>query len=1205
MIERQKILIVDDREENLYALEKILRETGADVFKANSGDEALAATLHNDFALAILDVHMPGMSGFELADHLRSDEKTLSLPIIFLTATFIDEETVFKGYEAGAVDYIIKPYNPVVLNGKVEAFLELARHRRQLEDMVGERTRRLQQVNQILLKVRNINQLIVHEEDERRLIREACRLLVDARGFHGAWMAVVDASGNVLDIAHDGFSQDLTFFTDCLRAGALPPCCKEARHRGVAVVRNEKATCAECALKSEVGGIGAMIAAMEHEGVIRGFIGLAVAPAMIDEEELSLFQEVAGDIAYALHNVQVRKERQAASEALRRAHDEINERHKELKCLYTISHVADRRDINLEEILQVTVDSIPAGWQYTEATCAKIALDGEEFRTENFGEIASKQSADIVVGDRIVGSVEVGYLEGMPEMDEGPFLREERNLIDAIAAAVGRTVERTEAEKALRESETRYRLLADNTLDVIWQMGLDLRFTYVNPAVTMLTGYTVDEWIGTRLPDHCDEENFAKMAQVVSEEMAKGPEGSGTIFEAVMLKKNKEPIHLEIHGKVLFRDDGRPVALQGVTRDITDRKKAAAALRESEQRYRAVFNIASIGIDLVDRQGRFVEVNRALSEFLGYTREELRRLTISEVTHPDDVSRSVELHEAVVRGETSAYRLEKRYVRKDGTIRWGDTAVSAILDAAGNYRATVGVIQDITEQKKSEEARLLLEAAVEQTGETIEITDSQGAIVYVNPSFERTTGFSRGEALGNKPCMLKSGRHDDKFYGNLWRTITNGDVWRGHFINRKKDGSLFEEEATVSPVKDRSGNIVNYVAVKRDVTNEISLQKQLFQAQKMESIGTLAGGIAHDFNNLLTVMQGYSEIMLADKTEGDPGYVDLSTINQAAKRGADLVRRILTFSRQVESSFRPVSLNEEVRHAEKLLLRTIPKMIGIELRLAEDLSVINADAGQIEQSILNLAINARDAMPDGGRLVLETKTLTLDADYCRRHLDASPGEYVLLAVSDTGQGMDEETAERVFEPFFTTKKLGEGTGLGLAMVFGIVKVHGGHVTCESKLGVGTTFKLYFPVAVETGANGHVNESRQMPALGTETILVVDDEDGIRELGKRILTHSGYTVLAARNGKEALEIYGKEASAIDLVVLDLIMPEMGGAQCLERLLEINPEVKVLVASGFAVQSPTKDLLEHRAKGFVKKPFQMKDLLGAVRRILDGT
>jgi PAS domain S-box-containing protein len=942
MPERQKILIVDDREENLFALEKTLRETEAEIIKATSGDEALAAALHHDFALAILDVLMPGMSGFELANHLRRDEKTQALPIIFLTASFADEEHAFKGYEAGAVDYIIKPFNPVILNGKARAFLELARYRKQLEDMVQERTAGLRNVNQILRKVRHVNQLIVREQDEKRLIREACKLLVEARGFVGAWIAVVDGSENLVDIAQDGFGDSFSLFTESLRSGALPPCCKEAQQqRGVIVTHNLEENCGDCPLRLCYGGNHAMITILEHEGAIRGFLGLAVPAAMaVDKEEQSLFQEVAGDIAYALHNIELRKEREVVTQAL----------------------------------------------------------------------------------------------------------------------------------------------------------------------------------------------------------------------------------------------------------------------KESEERHRAIFDNASVGIDLVNRQGRFLEVNNTLSKFLGYTPGELEHLTMFDVTHPEDASRSKEMHETLVQGETGSYRFEKRYVRKDGSVFWADTAVSAIRGADGQYRATVGVIRDISQRKKSQEARTRLAAAVEQAAESVEITDPQGTIVYVNPAFARTTGYSLEEALGNNPRILKSGNHDEKFYKRMWKTLTDGKPWTGHFINKKKDGTLFEEDVSISPVKDDSGKLVNYVAVKRDVTKEVSLQKQLLQAQKMEAIGTLTGGIAHDFNNLLQVTLGYSELLLTEKSEKDRDYADLQKICQASRSGAELVRSLLTFSRKVEPLPVPINLNNQVQHTEKLLRRTIPRMINIRLELSEDLARTNADPGQIEQVIMNLSVNARDAMGEDGTLTIRTENVTLDEEYCQLNVEAQPGDYVLLSVADTGSGMDPETLTHIFEPFYTTKELGKGTGLGLAIVYGIVKQHGGHITCYSEVGKGTTFRVCLP-AIESQVEPEVDKTAVMPAFGTETLLLVDDEDPLRVLGERILTKSGYTVLIAANGEEALALYNEKKEQISLVILDLVMPTMGGKDCLHELLKIDPAVKVLIASGYAGEETTKECVRLGAKGFVSKPFKMKELLQQVRKVLD--
>jgi signal transduction histidine kinase/CheY-like chemotaxis protein len=441
--------------------------------------------------------------------------------------------------------------------------------------------------------------------------------------------------------------------------------------------------------------------------------------------------------------------------------------------------------------------------------------------------------------------------------------------------------------------------------------------------------------------------------------------------------------------------------------------------------------------------------------------------------------------------------------------------------------------------------------------------------------------------------------------------IRSGQTLDGVEVRRqKRDGTPIDYSIYASPLHDAEGRISGNIAVLVDITERKraeaereKLQAQLFQAQKMESIGTLAGGIAHDFNNLLTVILGYSDLLLIRKDERDPAYADVAKINLAARNGADLVKRILTFSRKSEISPRPVNLNHEIEQAKKLLTRTIPKMIEIKLKLSDKLATVNADPTQMEQVLMNLAVNARDAMPDGGELTIETENATLDKEYCGMHLGVKPGDYVLMSVSDTGHGIGKETLNHIFEPFFTTKGIGQGTGLGLAVVFGIVEQHGGHITCYSELGQGTTFRIYLPVIQnETKAETPTD----MPVLprGTETILLVDDEEMITDVGKRILERSGYSVLTAADGKKALKLYRKEREKISLVILDLLMPEMGGNECLQALRKIDPQVKVLVASGFAAEGRTKDAIETGAKGSVRKPYDMRQFLQAVREVLDA-
>ena len=386
---------------------------------------------------------------------------------------------------------------------------------------------------------------------------------------------------------------------------------------------------------------------------------------------------------------------------------------------------------------------------------------------------------------------------------------------------------------------------------------------------------------------------------------------------------------------------------------------------------------------------------------------------------------------------------------------------------------------------------------------------------------------------------------------------------------------------------------------------EVSLKsqtEQLIHAQKMEAVGTLAGGIAHDFNNILLVITGYCELLLMSLRTTDQHYASVQVIQKAAFRAADLVKQMLTFSRASETNPAPMKLNLQIEDEVSLLDRTIPKTIEIRMDLDPELKMINADSTQIDQIVLNLAINARDAMPEGGALTLRARNVTLDEDYCSRNLEVSPGEYVELSVSDTGTGMEKSIQERIFEPFFTTKDPGSGTGLGLSMVFGIVKAHGGHITCHSQPGAGTTFSVYFPVAeeVQEAKDGLIKKPDH---TGNETILIVDDEEMIRKFAGEMLEIIGYTVITAENGLKALEIYSQQAETIDLVILDLNMPIMNGIECLEAMAAVNPGLKALIATGYWVDSETKERLAKHAKGLISKPFKTDEFLRLIRKILD--
>jgi len=384
-----------------------------------------------------------------------------------------------------------------------------------------------------------------------------------------------------------------------------------------------------------------------------------------------------------------------------------------------------------------------------------------------------------------------------------------------------------------------------------------------------------------------------------------------------------------------------------------------------------------------------------------------------------------------------------------------------------------------------------------------------------------------------------------------------------------------------------------------------NLRSQLLQSQKMETMGTLATGIAHDFNNMLTVILGYSSFLLADKNEKDPGYKELQKIVKTSQDAADLVQKIRIFGRKAEMNLVPLDLNHQVDEVTKLLSSTLPKMIDIEIHLTKDPVIIKADPSQITQMVMNLAVNANEAMPQGGRLSIQTENIILDDDYCRVHLGAKPGPHVMLTVSDTGRGIDKGLMERIFDPFYSTKTRDyrKGTGLGLSVVQGIVQQHGGNITVESEVGKGTIFRMYFPALEVEIVPEYVEKKIPYPAGGTETILLVEDMDLVRELGVTILEKFGYTVLSASDGQEALDVYEKEQGNISLVILDIIMPRMDGKQCLEQLLRINPDVKVIISSGVGQYDLINEVVELGAKGVVNKPYGMRQLLAIVREALD--
>jgi PAS domain S-box-containing protein len=534
---------------------------------------------------------------------------------------------------------------------------------------------------------------------------------------------------------------------------------------------------------------------------------------------------------------------------------------------------------------------------------------------------------------------------------------------------------------------------------------------------------------------------------------------------------------------------------------------------------------------------------------------------------------------------------EREYLRKYSEV------------VAGKLEEKVRELEDtLARRRKMEEELLKLSQAVEQSPVSIVIADLDGNIEFVNPKFCQITGYSAEEVIGKNPRILKSGETSVEDYQRLWAAITSGRVWHGEFHNKRKNGELFWESATISPVKNRDGATTHYMAIKEDITERKGLEEQLLHAQKMEAVGTLAGGIAHDFNNILTAIMGYSSILKLKMQTGDPLLGKVNQIHSAAERAAGLTRSILSFSRKQHMETRIVDLNAVVNGIRNMLIRLIREDIELRILLSERELPVMADPCQIEQVLVNLTTNASDAMENGGTITITTELADLDEGPEAVPGLLRPAKSVLLTFSDSGAGMDEGTRKRIFDPFYTTKEVGRGTGLGLAICYGIIKQHDGQIECISEPGQGTAFKIYLPLVEEVAE--HVEPTAGLaPTGGKETILVAEDDPGTMAITTEILTEFGYKVIPARDGEEAVAIFRNQWREIGLCILDVVMPRMRGSEVFGELRRSNPDVRVLFMSGYGADVSGQDYLIEERNGFISKPLEIHDLLRKVREALD--
>jgi two-component system, cell cycle sensor histidine kinase and response regulator CckA len=790
----------------------------------------------------------------------------------------------------------------------------------------------------------------------------------------------------------------------------------------------------------------------------------------------------------------------------------------------------------------------------------------------------------------------------VPHAEEKVLLKEYSEILihkleEKVVQLEQELVRRRQAEIRLAESETLFRNMFEEHAAAALIIDPDTgRIIDANHAAARFYGWSREQLRQMKIQDIntlTPEETLLEMEKARSDNRTqlefRHRRADGSIRDVEVYSSNSAA-------------RGREV-LYSIVHDITQRKQAQAALRESEALLRLAGRVARLGgwiLNLADN--RIVwsdEVAAILDMPCGCSP------TLGDALNffaPEWKERAEGVVGACAR-EGTAFDEEMQLITAQGRRIWGRAIGEAIRDQSGTITGLQGAFQDITEQKLAEAERERLMVAIEHSGEIIIITDPQGRIEYVNPVFETVTGYSRQEVLGQTPRLLRSGAQDEAFYQQMWQTISSGRTWDGRLVNKRKDGSLYTEAATISPVLNAAGKIVNYVAAKRDITENLRLMEQSQQAQKMEAVGQLAGGVAHDFNNILSVILGYTELALEECEATNPLRASLGEILKAGRRSRDIVRQLLAFARRQTIVPEVLDLNGTVEGMLRMLRCLIGENLALEWLPGARLWPVKMDPGQLDQILANLCINARDAVTNAGTISIETGNVVFDLEYCGQHAGSIPGDFVRLTVSDNGCGMDQATVSRIFEPFFTTKEPGHGTGLGLATVYGIVKQNNGFVNVYSELGSGTTFRIYLPRCADAGGRIPVETEAEIPRGQGETVLLVEDDASILRLASRMLTGLGYTVLTAETPGRAILIAEKQDGKIHLLITDVVMPGTNGRDLAARLREIRPAMKCLFMSGY-----TADVIAHRgvlSEGvqFLQKPFSIRDMATKVRRALN--
>ncbi len=750
--------------------------------------------------------------------------------------------------------------------------------------------------------------------------------------------------------------------------------------------------------------------------------------------------------------------------------------------------------------------------------------------------------------------------------------------------------------KELEESEKKYRHLFETAMVGIYRTRIsDGKFLAANQTLAELLGYdSVDQCVA----EYVTSKHYTDPKR--REELLHQIQTNGRVdgFEIETTRTDGSIVQIAVSAAA-YPDKGY---LEGVVIDITERKQAEEALRESEERYRSLFENTGTATFVTDEDLTISQINAKCEELSGYSREEIEgKMKTTAFVPEDELERITRYHFGRrEKNGASPSEYELKLTDKHGNVK---TVLIQVGMIPGTMKSIASLI-DITRQKETEEALRQSEDKYRTLTNNLNVgvyrntTGPTGRFIEANPAIVQLFSYdSREEFFEISVADLYQNPDDRKKFNK--KILQKGAVRNEELQLRRKDGTSFTGSISAVAVKDEEGRIKFFDGIIEDISERVNLEAQLQQAHKMESLGTLAGGIAHDFNNLLMGIQGRTSLMLLDTDSQHPFFEHLKGVEGYVKSSSDLTKQLLAFARGGKYEVIPTDLNEIIQNSSEMFGRT-KKEITIHRKKQKGIWTVEVDRGQIEQVMLNLYVNAWQSMPGGGELYLETENVVLDDDIVKPY-DVDPGKYVKVSVTDTGVGMDKATQKRIFDPFFTTKEMGRGTGLGLASAYGIIKNHDGIIKVASEKGEGAVFSIFLPVS-ETEVIKDKDSASEI-LKGNETILLVDDEDIIIDVGKELLRQMGHTVFVAKSGEASIELYEAKRKEIDMVILDMIMPEMGGGEIYEKLREINPDVKVLLSSGYSLDGQATEILERGCNGFIQKPFNIRELSQKIREILE--